>query len=103
VVRKYFDFLLKLGFQCTSKDDANPVRYENASQYIEIWLGQGDNDVLFGDKTTAKFVTLQQWIRNHHPGKFPLLAEFPRKPNSNEDEHYLSYAAHWIKTYYPHA
>jgi hypothetical protein len=99
MIQKYFYFLAKLGFKCVSQ--SMPVRYEHPDWYIEVWLGNGDDEILLGNKLTSKLTTLQQIIRTHHKGPFPLLADFPKIPNTNQNEHYLAYASHWLKTYLP--
>ena len=79
----------------------NPVRYDHPDWYVEIWIGQGDNDVLLGNKLNSNLTTLQQLIRAYHPGPFPLLQDFPKQPGATDDEHYLHYASRWLKTYLP--
>ena len=104
--RRFFDFLIHdCGFTFTSSSKC--IRYDSADLYVEIWLGQGDNDFLIGLKKDTEKIrpgdthlfSFQQLIRHFHKKPFPQRAQFPRPTGMSDEEHYLGYFSHWAQRY----
>ncbi len=103
---RHFDFLIKeFGFSLTSGED--PVRYDSACLYVEIWSSKGETDVLFGVKVDTDILrpyvshlfSLAEVVRYYKTGPFPHFASFTGAPDLAEEERFLVYWAALMKKY----
>ena len=105
-VRRDFDFLTNdFGFALTSDDD--PVRYDAATLYVEIWSSKGEIDLIFGVEVDTDIIrpyvshvfSLAEVVRYHKTGPFPGFGSFPAIPGITEEQRFLIYLATLTKKY----
>jgi hypothetical protein len=105
-VRIHFDFLINdFGFALTSDDD--PIRYDAATLYVEIWSSKGEIDLIFGVKVDTDTIrpyvshmfSLDEIVRYYKTGPFPGFASFSPIPGISEEQRFLIYLATLTKKY----
>ena len=93
------------GFALTSDDE--PVRYDAATLYVEIWSSKGEIDLIFGVKVDTDIIrpyvshvfSLAEVVRYHKTGPFPGFGSFPAIPGITEEQRFLIYLATLTKKY----
>jgi len=105
-VRRDFEFLInEFGFALTSDDD--PVRYDAATLYVEIWSSKDEIDLIFGVKVDTDILrpyvshifSLAEVVRYYKTGPFPGFGSFSAIPGITEEQRYLIYLATLTKKY----
>jgi len=105
-VQTHFDFLIRdFGFTRTS--DKDPLRYDTATLYVELWSGKGDIDLIFGVKidteTIRPYVShvfgIAEIVRYYKTGPFPAFESFSGVPELDKEERFLIYLSTLTKKY----
>ena len=104
--QSHFDFLIRdFGFARTSEKD--PVRYDTATLYVEIWSGKGEIDLIFGVKIDTEAIrpfvshvfSIAEIVRYYKTGPFPAFDSFSAVPELDKEERFLIYLASLTKKY----
>jgi hypothetical protein len=82
-VRKHFDFLIK-DFRFAQTAAVDPVRYDAATLYVEVWRDKGQIDLIVGVKVDTEIIrpyvshrfSIAEIVRYYKTGPFPTLASF---------------------------
>jgi hypothetical protein len=105
-VRKHFAFLIDdFGFALTSADD--PVRYDGARLYGEVWWDKGQIDLAIGVRGDTEVIrpyvshrfSIAEIVRYYKTGPFPTLDAFPPMPEVAGEERHVIYLAGLAKQY----
>ncbi len=106
LAHKHFGFL-STGFPFRLTSDADPVRYDSSTLYVEIWSGKGEVDLIFGVKVDTDILrpyvshlfSLAEIVRYHKEGPFPTFKSFSDFPDLTEEERYLIHLASLTRRY----
>jgi len=104
--QRHFDFLIR-DFGLARTSDNDPVRYDSATLYVEIWSDKGEIDLIFGVKidteTLRPYVShmfsISEIVGYYKTGPFPAFESFSAAPELDKEERFLIYLATLTKKY----
>jgi hypothetical protein len=105
-VRTHFDFLINdFGFALTSAED--PIRYDAATLYVEVWWDKGQIDLIVGVKIDTEIIrpfvshrfSIDEIVRYYKTGPFPTFGSFAPMPGVTEEKRFVIYLAVLTKKY----